>query len=94
MRRGGLGARVAPLAPAGQRLRDLGSSHVPPEPPGRGSGGRRKAGRSTRDDAADRSTTGDGVADASQLRRALRSVGEGTRGAEDAIGVQPVLAER
>ena len=37
---------------------------------------------------------GEGLSGASQLRHALRSVGEGARGPEDAIGVQPVLAER
>ncbi len=67
----------------------------PNRPPGRGGGGRHDADRSARDYAADRSTYGDGVvANASQLRSALRSGGEGTRGIHDAIGAEPVLAER
>jgi acyl-CoA thioester hydrolase len=53
------------------------------------------AGRSARDDAADRSLRGEGmVAGASQLRRALRSRGEGTRGPYGAVGAEAVLAER
>lgn len=67
----------------------------PDRPPGRGGGGRRGADRSARDYAADRSAYGDLViADASQLRSALRSGGEGTRGIHDAIGAEPVFAER
>ena len=64
-------------------------------PPGRGGGGRHSADRSARDYAADRSLRDDGVvACASQLRDALRSGGEGTRGIHDAIGAEPVFAER
>ena len=66
-----------------------------PAPLGRGVRDRRLAGRSTRDDAAHRSTRGVGNAGASHLRLALRSrPRRGTRGAEDAVGAQPVLAER
>jgi hypothetical protein len=64
------------------------------EPPGRGGGDRRGAGRSARDDAADRSALGEGVAGASQLRLALRSRGEGARGAHGAVGTEAVFAER
>ena len=69
---------------------------MPPDrPPGRGAGGRRKADRSARDYAADRSLRDDGgVAGASQLRSVLRCGGEGTRGIHDAIGAETVLAER
>ena len=60
-----------------------------------GGGGRHSADRSARDYAADRSLRDDGVvACASQLRDALRSGGEGTRGIHDAIGAEPVFAER
>ncbi|MEA2362578.1 MAG: hypothetical protein QOD71_1723 [Thermoleophilaceae bacterium] len=76
---GRLGRSMATLAAAGELLRRLCSAHVAPQPPGRGGRGRREAGRSTRDDAADRSTAGDGIAGASQLRSALRSGGEDTR---------------
>ena len=56
---------------------------------------RTRADRSARDYAADRSLRDDGVvACASQLRDALRSGGEGTRGIHDAIGAEPVFAER
>ena len=67
----------------------------PEHPPRRGAGGRRYADRSARDYAADRSLRDDGVvAGASQLRDALRNVGESTRGIHDAICAEPVLAER
>jgi hypothetical protein len=64
------------------------------QPPGRGGGDRREAGRSARDDAADRSALGEGVAGASQLRLALRSMGEGARGPYGAVGAEAVFAER
>jgi hypothetical protein len=65
------------------------------QPPGRGGGDRHFAGRSARDDAADRSLRGEGmVAGASQLRLALRSGGEGTRGPHGAVGAEAVFAER
>jgi hypothetical protein len=65
------------------------------QPPGRGGRDRHFAGRSARDDAADRSLRGEGmVAGASQLRRALRSGGEGTRGPYGAVGAEAVFAER
>jgi streptomycin 6-kinase len=77
---------VAPLAAA--RSGPLG-------PPGRGGRDRRLAGRSARDDAADRSLRGEGmIAGASQLRLALRSWGEGTRGPHGAVGTEAVFAER
>ena len=75
-------------------------------PPGRGGGGRLGAGRATRDDAAHRSAPSAG---ASHLRLALRRLtslrilqsrmlarrrGEGTRGAQNTIGVQAIFAER
>ena len=74
-------------------LRRCGTSSLGP-PPGRGGGDRRDAGRSARDDAADRSALGEGVAGASQLRLALRSRGEGTRGPYGAVGTEAVFAER
>jgi hypothetical protein len=65
------------------------------QPPGRGGRDRHVAGRSARDDAADRSLRGEGmVAGASQLRSALRSGGEGTRGPHGAVGAEAVFAER
>jgi streptomycin 6-kinase len=64
------------------------------QPPSRGGGDRRGAGRSARDDAADRSALGEGVAGASQLRLVLRSRGEGTRGPYGAVGTEAVFAER
>jgi hypothetical protein len=57
-------ARSCALAAAGRLRR---------QPPGRGGGDRHRAGRSARDDAADRSTRGVPIAGASQLRLALRS---------------------
>jgi hypothetical protein len=65
------------------------------QPPGRGGRDRHVAGRSARDDAADRSLRGEGmVAGASQLRCTLRSGGEGTRGPYGAVGAEAVFAER
>ena len=74
----------APTLAAATRLR---------RPPGRGSRGRHLAGRFARDDVADRSTCDVRDAAASHLRHAFRSQGKGTRGAQDAVGAQAVLAE-
>jgi hypothetical protein len=84
-------------------------SRMLPQPPGRGGGDRRCAGRSARDDAADRGARDVVDAGASQPRLLLRiddtlrvrpsrplahgSDRAGTRVARGAIGAQPVFAE-